>query len=78
MIAEIQACVREAFADARIEVTEQGGHYTILVVDPMMQGLSPVKRQQAVYAPLSEMISDGRLHAVNIRAHTPEEYAAQN
>ena len=31
----------------------------------------PVARQQKVYAPLSGLIADGTLHAVNIKAHTP-------
>ena len=74
MLNEIQACVQAHFGDAQVNVEEQGGHYTITVVTEAMSGLSPVKRQQAVYAPLSDMIADGRLHAVNIRSYTPDEY----
>jgi len=70
---EIHAALSAAFADARIEVSEQGGHYTVQVVAQSMQGLSAVKRQQAVYAPLADMIADGRVHAVNIQALAPSE-----
>lgn len=70
---EIHAALSAAFADASIEVTEQGGHYTVKVVDQSMEGLNAVKRQQAVYAPLVDMIADGRVHAVNIEAYSPAE-----
>ncbi len=77
LLDEIKSCVESHFGDAKVAVEEQGGHYTVTVVTEKMAGLNPVKRQQAVYAPLSDMIADGRLHAVNIRAHTPEEYERQ-
>ncbi|MEM8499507.1 MAG: BolA/IbaG family iron-sulfur metabolism protein [Pseudomonadota bacterium] len=74
LLNEIKSCVESHFDGAKVLVEESGGHYTVTVVAENMAGLNPVKRQQAVYAPLSDMIADGRLHAVNIRAHTPEEY----
>lgn len=70
---EIHALLTAHFEGADIDVSEQGGHYTVTVVSAQMEGLSPVKRQQAVYAPLSDIIADGRVHAVNIRAMTPAE-----
>lgn len=70
---EIHAALSAVFSAALIEVTEQGGHYTVRIVDQSMEGLSAVKRQQSVYAPLAEMIADGRVHAVNIQAFSPTE-----
>jgi hypothetical protein len=37
--------------------------------------LSRVKKQQAVYAPLMEYIADNRIHALSIKAFTPQEWA---
>ncbi|MFK8021084.1 MAG: BolA family protein [Pseudomonadales bacterium] len=71
---EIHSLLTAHFESAVIEVSEQGGHYSVTVVSESMAGLSPVKRQQAVYAPLSDIIADGRVHAVNIRALTPAEH----
>lgn len=73
LIDDIRQRVTAHFTGAEVEVSEQGGHYTVTVVSAEMEGLSAVKRQQAVYAPLSELIADGSLHAVNIRALTPAE-----
>ena len=38
-------------------------------------GMSRVKKQQAVYAPLMEYIADNRIHALSIKAFTPQEWA---
>ncbi|MDA0693294.1 MAG: BolA/IbaG family iron-sulfur metabolism protein [Proteobacteria bacterium] len=59
--------------DCHVSVTEQGGHYTITAIGSRFEGLRPVKRQQAVYAAVAELIAAGTIHAVNIRALTPQE-----
>ena len=68
---ELAQIVREHFSAGEVEVHEQGGHYTISVKDAQFAGLSPVKCQQLVYAPLADIIADGRIHAVNIKTSTP-------
>lgn len=69
---ELARLLREHFSSGEVQVTEQGGHYTVSVVDAQFVGLSPVKRQQLVYAPLADLIADGRIHAVNIKTSTPQ------
>jgi acid stress-induced BolA-like protein IbaG/YrbA len=49
------------------------GHYTVTVISESFAGMRPVARQQRVYAPLADIIADGAIHAVNIRAMTPAE-----
>ena len=41
----------------------------------MFDGMSRVKKQQAIYAPLMEYIADNRIHALSIKAFTPQEWA---
>lgn len=36
----------------------------------MFDGMSRVKKQQSVYAPLMEYIADNRIHALSIKAFT--------
>ena len=38
-----------------------------------LRGLRPVRRQQLVYAAVNDLIRDGSLHAINIKALTPAE-----
>ncbi len=68
---QLAQIVREHFSSGEVEVREQGGHYNISVVDAQFAGLSPVKCQQLVYAPLADLIAEGRIHAVNIKTSTP-------
>ena len=60
-----------SFPDAEISVSLDGSHVDITVVAAEFEGLRPVARQQRVYAPLTTLIADGTLHAVNITAQTP-------
>lgn len=59
-----------------LEVDMQGNHCTLVIVSGVFEGLSPVKRQQAVYACLQDLIASGELHAVNISALTPSQWTA--
>jgi acid stress-induced BolA-like protein IbaG/YrbA len=58
-----------------VEVVLDGNRASITVVSEVFQGMNRVQKQQAVYACIDSFISDGRLHAVSIRALTPQEVA---
>ena len=68
---ELAALLRSAFPETQIAVSMNGGHVDIAIESAEFEGLRPVARQQKVYAPLSGLIADGTLHAVNIKANTP-------
>ena len=52
-------------------------HFKILVVSEVFKGLSKVDRQRRIHSLLIEEFKIG-LHALTIRALTPEEWAQQN
>jgi len=54
-----------------------GGHYRILVVSTDFNGILRLQRQRMVKEALHEWFSDGRIHALSIRALTPDEYFHQ-
>ncbi len=60
------------------KVEGDGYHYQITVVSPSFQNLSIVKRQQKIYALLTEWIAEGSLHAVSMKTLTPEEWEKKN
>ena len=72
-VEQVRALLTEAFPDAEVSVSMEGGHMTVEVVSAAFEGARSVKRQQQVYAPLSSLITEGTVHAVNIRALTPAE-----
>jgi BolA family transcriptional regulator, general stress-responsive regulator len=51
---------------------EGGGHYRLLIVSGKFAGLDTVARQRMVYSALGEMMKR-EIHAITIRANTPEE-----
>ena len=54
-----------------------GGHYRILVVSPAFAGIGRLQRQRMVKQPLADWFADNRIHALSIRALTPEEYQSE-
>ncbi len=60
-----------------VEVEGDGYHYDLIVVSDAFVGKSKVARQQWVYARLNEHIVSGRLHAVNMKTWTKEEWERQ-
>ncbi|WP_436970323.1 BolA family protein [Microbulbifer spongiae] len=56
-----------------MNVAFEGSHLVVTVVSSAFEGLTRLKKQQLVYAALSEKIADGTLHAVQMQTLTPEE-----
>lgn len=73
----IKELLETGIEDAQAVVTIDGSHIHLTVVSPVFAGLSPVKKQQMVYAVLSEQIASGVIHAVHMKTLTPEEAAQQ-
>ena len=73
MTEDVQARLASAFAGADVAVDADGNRFEIRVVSDVFEGLSRVKRQQAVYAEIRDLIASGAIHAVSIRAMTPAE-----
>jgi acid stress-induced BolA-like protein IbaG/YrbA len=73
----IRQIIGEAIEATEIQVQGDGSHFDILIVSEAFAGLSPVKKQQMVYAPLNPYIADGSLHAINMKTLTPEEWQSR-
>ena len=73
MIEEVQARLSATFEDADIAVAGEGNRCEVRVVSAAFEGLNRVKRQQAVYAAIGDLIATGTIHAVTIEALTPTE-----
>ena len=71
--ADLEAAVTAQIPAARVAVVVEGNRALITVVSSEFESLSRVQKQQKVYACIDDYIKDGRIHAVTIRALTPEE-----
>ena len=73
---QIEELIIAGLANAHVEVeSDDGSHFTALVVAAEFDGLGKIQRHQLVYGTLGELV--GReIHALSIRAHSLEEWAA--
>ncbi|MBT9432774.1 BolA family iron metabolism protein IbaG [Candidatus Sodalis endolongispinus] len=71
---EIKAVLMKALALDEAHVSGDGSHFQVIAVSEQFAGMSRVKKQQTIYAPLMAYISDNRIHALSIKAYTPDEW----
>ncbi len=73
---EIKTLLESQITDSEVQVSVDGSHVNVVVVSPVFDGLTPVKKQQLVYGALSEQIASGAIHAVNMKTYTPQQWAS--
>ncbi len=71
---EIQTVLMEALSLQEAHVTGDGSHFQVVAVGEVFDGMSRVKKQQAVYAPLMDKIASNAIHALSIKAFTDAEW----
>ena len=72
---EVQQLIEAGLPEAEVKVTGDGSHFEIVVISEAFEGKSPIVQQKMVYATLGEHITNGTLHALTIKAYTPEKWA---
>ena len=86
----VTSMLREKLAPEHLEVVNESHmhsvakgsetHFKVIVVSPLFEGMSAVKRHQLVYGALGERMSkkpaQGGVHALAITSRTPAEWAA--
>ncbi|MFD2165027.1 BolA family protein [Thalassotalea euphylliae] len=73
-VSDIEQMIKDAIELDELHVAFDGSQCKVIAVADMFGELSRVKRQQAIYGPLSPAISDGRIHAVTIKTFTPDQW----
>src|SRR4051812_10621999 len=71
---DVQARVASAITSSEVIASGDSKRMEVTVVSPAFDGVSRVRRQQLVYGAIADLIRDGALHAVTIRAYTPGEH----
>lgn len=64
---DVKALLMAELPDSQVEVEGEGCNFQLNIISDTLAGLSPVKRQQLVYAHLNPWIADGRIHAVSMK-----------
>ncbi len=86
--AEIRRRLEDAFAPQHLEIVDEserhrghagwreGGesHFSVLLVSAAFEGVSRIERQRRIHDLLGDLLAE-RVHALSVRALTPEEAA---
>lgn len=75
---EVKKCIEAGIPGADVSVTADGTKYTAIVVSPEFEGKTMIAEQKLVYATVNEHIQSGAIHALTIKAYTPDEWATEN
>jgi len=70
----IKAIIEAGLADVQATVVGDGSHFEATVVGVCFEGKSLLQKQKMVYALLSDKITNGEIHAITIKAYSPEEW----
>ena len=71
---EVKKLIEDELADVEAQVSGDGSHYEAIVVGDIFAGKSMVEQQRMVYGPLNEYILKGDIHALTIKAYTPDDW----
>jgi len=74
LVNDIKKLLGGEFGDGVLDISGEGCDFLVTLASDKFIGLSVVKRQQLVYALLSEFIEDGRLHAITMHLYTTNEW----
>ncbi len=72
---EIKALLEQALDLQEVHVKGDGSHFEVIAVGTLFEGMTRVKKQQTIYAPLMEHIQTNAINALSIKALTPAEWA---
>jgi len=71
--------IEKVMPDAQVTVKDRTGtmdHYQVQIISEAFEGKNLLDRQRFVYQALNEPMKDGRIHALEIKSHTPSEAAS--
>ena len=72
----VAALISVGMPGAEVKVSGDGRHFEAVVVSPEFEGKSLIERHRLVMATVNAEIQSDKLHALSIKAYTPEQWAA--
>ena len=73
-IAEVEARIKAIVPDVEMEVEGAECDFSVTLVSDAFEGLPLMKRQQMILAGFTELLAEGKLHALSIKAFTMQEW----
>ncbi|MBL3588402.1 MAG: BolA/IbaG family iron-sulfur metabolism protein [gamma proteobacterium endosymbiont of Lamellibrachia anaximandri] len=74
---KVEALINAGMPGAKVTVTGDGRHFEALVISEDFVGKSLIQKHRMVMATVTEQITSDELHALSIKAFSPEDWAAK-
>lgn len=71
---QIKNLIEAGLSGAQVSVTGDGSHFEAIVVSDAFRGKGALEKHRLVYSTLGDRMGSGAIHALSIRAYTPEEW----
>ncbi len=73
---DIEIMIKTGLPNADVYVEGDGTHFSALVISADFIGKTRIQKQQMVYDTVRKQLMDGSLHALSVKAMTPDESKA--
>lgn len=71
----IKEIIETGLSDSQATVTGEESQFETTVISDEFKGLDTVRKHQLIYGLLNQHITSGAIHALTIKAYTPEEWS---
>ncbi|MBD8612957.1 BolA family transcriptional regulator [Pseudomonas putida] len=75
---EVKGFLESKLPGVQVEVEGEGCNFQLNVISNELTALSPVKRQQQIYAHLNPWIADGSIHAITMKFFSSAAWAERS
>ena len=71
---EVIALIKVDFPDAEVLVEGEDCNFACVVISPEFEDMGLLQKQKAILATVKEQITSGELHAMSVKAYTPQQW----
>jgi acid stress-induced BolA-like protein IbaG/YrbA len=75
-IADVKSLILRKVPDAEIQVQGEGCNFSVDVISQSFSGVGKLNRQKQVLGAIKEQLASGEIHAMSVKAYTPDEWVA--
>lgn len=68
--------INSLYPGAAIDVAGEDCSFEVYIISDALKGMNTLQRQKSVLALFKDEITSGKLHALSVKAKTPEEQSA--
>ena len=77
-ISAVKRLIEQGMPGAQVDVDGDGRHFEAVVVSPDFEGKSLVERHRMVMATVHDQLVSDELHALSIKAYTPDQWSERS